>query len=85
MNVLYDCERCHKRITRAIAFGIVLSKGKFLRVCPSCYRIIYDAEIDKLDISKQAMAQSGLLDQGAEAGDIKNLLKKWAKTQTQNL
>lgn len=81
------CEQCHKPIARnnSNLFGLVLRGNKLLKVCHKCYKDIYTAEINKLEITNNEMAVSGLLELGYNKSDVKELLKRWAKNQIEKI
>ncbi len=66
-------------------FGMILSKGKLLQVCPSCYKIVHDKETAKLEITKQQLAVTGFLEKGYKQSDLKEHLKRWAKNQKEQV
>lgn len=80
---MFRCEQCKKTLgNKKQVVGIILRGTRLLKVCPECYGYIHNKEIEALNISKQELATSGLLEKGYKQEDVKQLLKKWTKQQS---
>lgn len=80
---MFKCEYCHTIVKNSMVFGLVLRGQKFLKVCPTCYKMIHNKEVEQMEISKKDLQHGGFLSLGWDKRDIKEYLKRWAIKETQ--
>ena len=80
------CDLCPRVIHPKQAIRFVWKKRNAdLTLCPPCFQKLHDKHLKELKVTKEAMAKSGYLEQGAKEVDFKSYLEKWAKKLKQTL
>jgi protein-arginine kinase activator protein McsA len=77
-----QCDNCKRPQSRLQLARLLWQKtGKYIDLCPKCYKEQYQKEINKIVVSKETedMFKKADFSGGYTTQDIKEFLKKWNK------
>lgn len=77
---MIQCEQCRKKINELQLVGLILKGNKILRLCPTCYKIVHDKEVENINVTREEITKMDL-NFTYKSNDIKNFLKSWSKDQ----